>query len=220
MGPISRKKVLVAIGSLIILFFLFSAVRIGTADLLSKYLKNEIEDLSTSTASPDVSAIESLNRVLSVARFISPEDPDHLEDLAHLALSYATLPGLDAAKRAAQLSKGIEHIHDAIALRPVSAYAWASLLLLKREQGSYDAEFRHALERTVTLGPWETELQPIVADVGLSAWAALPLAEQEMVRENFVRGMKRQPDVMIAISQSHQDDCKGEQAAINAACTK
>jgi hypothetical protein len=56
--------------------------------------------------------------------------------------------------------------------------------------------------------------------VGLSAWTALPIAEQEMVRENFVRGMKRQADVMIAIAQSHQQNCNGTQAKPNAGCEK
>jgi hypothetical protein len=63
-------------------------------------------------------------------------------------------------------------------------------------------------------------VQPIVADVGLSAWTALPIAEQEMVRKNFVRGMKRQAEVMISIAKSHQNDCKGAHANQNADCLK
>jgi len=40
----------------------------------------------------------------------------------------------------------------------------------------------------------------------------LTRAEQEMVRENFVRGMKRQAATMISIAQSHRNDCNGERA--------
>jgi hypothetical protein len=220
MRTLTGKNVLLAFGALLFLFLFISAVRIGSADLLSKYIKSEIEDLSTSSARPDVSAIESLNRLLNLTRFISPADPDHLEDQAHLALMYAGLPGISATERDSHLALGIEQIHAAIALRPVSAYSWATLLLLKRAQANYEAEFRHALERSVTLGPWETEVQPIVADVGLSAWVALPLAEQEMIRENFLRGMKRQPEVMIAVAQAHQNNCPDAQIEPNTGCVK
>jgi hypothetical protein len=216
----SGKNILIALSTIISLFLLFSAARIGTTGLLTEYIRTEIDTWSASLVPPDLTAVESLNRVLGVARFISPDNPDHLEDQAHLALVYSGLPNISVTERASQLNSGVAQIKAAIALRPVSSYSWATLLLLKRAQASFDAEFRHALERTVTLGPWEPDVQPIVADVGLSAWALLPIAEQEMVRENFVRGMKRQAEVMIAIAQSHQNDCNGTQAKLNAGCVK
>jgi hypothetical protein len=216
----SGKNVVLALGTILFTFLLFSAARFGATDLLSRYIRSEIDTWSASSVGPDFSAVDSLNRVLKIANFISPNNPDHLEDQARLALIYSGLPVISVTERENQLKNGIDQITAAIALRPVSSYSWATLLLLKRAQASYDAEFRHALERTVTLGPWEPDVQSIVADVGLSAWAALPVAEQEMIRKNFVRGMKRQAEVMIAIAQSHQNDCKGAHAKQNASCVK
>jgi hypothetical protein len=216
----SGKNLLLALSTIIFLFLFFSAARIGATALLTGYIRTEIDTWAASSVLPDLPAVENLNRVLGVVRFISPNNPDNLEDQAHLALVYSGLPNISATERANQLNNGVAQIKAAIALRPVSSYSWATLLLLKRAQASFDAEFRHALERTVTLGPWEPDVQPIVADVGLSAWTALPIAEQEMVRENFVRGMKRQADVMIAIAQSHQQNCNGTQAKPNAGCEK
>jgi len=211
MRYLSGKSILLALIGFILLFLILSAARTGVADLLSRYARNEIDTWSVSAPAPKESALESLSNVLGVARFISPGNPDHLEDLARISLLYARLPQVSSAERDLQLAQGLAYIRSAIALRPVSSYSWASLLLLKREQGVYDEEFRHALARSVILGPWEPDVVPVVADVGLSAWAALPIPEQEMVRENFVRGMKRQSEAMIAIAQAHQNSCTGEQ---------
>lgn len=219
MGRLRSKSVLWA-SAAFLLFVIFSAVRIGAADLLSLSAQNEMYAWSTSAARPDISAVDNVSATLDKARLISPGNPDHYEDTARMALLRSGMPGVSDAERDALLSQGMEQIRAAIALRPVSAYSWATLLLLKRERGEYDAEFRHALERAVTLGPWEPQVQPVIADVGLSAWVALPGVEQEMVSKNFVRGMKRQPDTMIAVALSHLDDCKGARAKLNAGCTR
>lgn len=219
MACLRSKSVLWASGAFL-LFIIFLAVRIGVADLLSKSARNEMYAWSTSKVRPDVSAVDSVSATLGKARLISPGNPDHYEDMARLALVRSGMPGVSDAERNAQLLQGVEQIRAAIALRPASPYSWATLLLLKRERGEYDAEFRLALERAVTLGAWEPAVQPVVADVGLSAWAALPGAWQEMVRENFVRGMKWQANTMIAVAQSHLNDCKGARAKLNAGCPR
>jgi hypothetical protein len=118
------------------------------------------------------------------------------------------------------LSEGLLLTRRAISMRPVSSYSWGLLLLLKRELAEFDSEFFHAIERATTLGPWERDVQLIVSDVGASAWAVLPKPEQEMVRENFVRGMKRQAFAMMTIVQSHLNDCKSPRARLNAGCPK
>ena len=219
MECLRKKSVPWALGTFL-LFVIFSAARIGAADLLSGYARNEMHTWSISAAHPDVATLESVARVLGMARLIAPGNPDHYEDLARLALVRSGMPGVNDAERNDRLLEGLVLIRQAITLRPVSSYSWAALLLLKRERAEYDAEFRHALERAVTLGPWELEVQRIVADVGMSAWAALKRAEQEMVRENFVRGMKRQATSMVSIAQSHLNDCNGERAKLNAGCSR
>lgn len=219
MECLRSKSVLWVLGAFL-LFVIFSAARIGAADLLSGHARNEMHAWSTHATRPDAVAIEGVTSALGVARLIAPGNPDPYEDLARLALVRSGMPDVNDAEKNALLMEGLVLIRQAIALRPVSSYSWATLLLLKRERAEYDAGFRHALERAVTLGPWEPEVQRIVADVGMGAWAALTRAEQEMVRENFVRGMKRQAKTMISIAQSHRNDCSGERAKLNAGCSR
>lgn len=214
-----NKSVLWTLGAFL-LFVIFSAVRNGAADLFSGYARNEMYAWSTSGTRPAVAKQESVARALGVVRLIAPGNPDPHEDLARLALVRSGMPGINDAEKDARLVKGLLQIRRAITLRPVSSYSWATLLLLKREHAEYDAEFRHALERAVTLGPWELDVQRIVAEVGMSAWDALPRAEQEMVRENMVRGMRRQAAMMISIAQARRDDCSGERAKLYAGCSQ
>lgn len=192
----------------LLLFVILSAVRIGTADLLSGYIRDEIASWSSSAAPPDPSDLNAVLRALDVAQLLSPGNPDHYQDLARLELVRSGMPGMTDAERIALLRQALDPIRQAIALRPASSYSWAILLRLKDELGEYDAEFCRSLERTVTLGPWEPALQLVVADVGWSAWAELPGVEREMVRENLVRGMKRQAEAMLAIAQAHLHDCE------------
>ena len=164
--------------------------------------------------------LESVACALGLARLIAPGNPDTHEDMARLALVRSGMQGINDVEKNTRLMQGLLQIRQAITLRPVSSYSWVTLLLLKRERAEYDAEFRHALERAVTLGPWEPDVQRVVAEVGMSAWAVLPRAEQEMVRENMVRGMRRQAATMISIAQARRNDCNGERAKLNAGCSR
>lgn len=209
MKRLQGTGILWASGALL-LFAIFSAVRIGAADLLSGYVRHEMAAWSSAAARPDAAGLAAVSRAIDAARWIAPDNPDLHEDMARLDLVRSGMPGTPGAERTGLLRQGVEAIRRAIALRPASSYSWAILLRLKHELGEYDAEFRRSLERTVTLGPWEPELQLVVADIGWSAWAGLPGAEREMVRENLVRGMKRQAEAMLAIAQVHRIDCGGE----------
>ena len=156
---------------------------------------------------PGVSDLDALSRVLEAALLIAPDNPDHYEDMARLALLRSGMPGTAGAARSGWLRQGLVSIRRAIALRPASPYDWAVLLRLKSESGEYDAEFRRSLERTVTLGPWEPGLQGVVLDAGLNAWDVLPVAEREMVRESYHRGLKRQAGAMLDVIFAHRNGC-------------
>lgn len=203
-----------------LLYVIISAVRIGVADLVSGYAGSELQAWSSSAIRPDASAVDNLSRALGMAGLIAPENPDHHEHLARLALVRSGMPGISESERNLHLGYGLEHIRKAIDLRPVSPYSWVIMLQLKRQRAEYDPEFFHGLERAVTLGPWEPAVQLILADVGLSAWAALPSAEQEMVKANFARGVKRQAKQIISIFRMHRNVCNGERAQLNAGCSR
>ncbi len=156
---------------------------------------------------PEILQLESVEQDLAMARIFANDNPDVHEDIARLSLVRAQFPNVVAEDKNAQLQHAMTEIRIAIALRPVSPYSWAILLMIKRELNEFDDEFRHALHRAVELEPWEPELLTSLADVGLSAWPKLPAVEQAMIQQVFVRGMQRQSNLMQGVVQTHRYEC-------------
>ncbi|MDO8311839.1 MAG: hypothetical protein Q7T25_07860 [Sideroxyarcus sp.] len=201
------KKYLLWIIVVFLSFVLISAARFGAAELFSLNALHSIESWKSAKLPPSAMQIESVARQFETARFFADGNPDHHENIARMHLLRAALPDVSSAAKGMQLSLGLAEIRTAIAQRPVSPYSWTILLLLKRELGEFDAEFRFALHRAVELGPWEPELLTSLADIGLSAWDALPAAEQAIIQQVFVRGMERQDKLMRDVAQAHHNPC-------------
>lgn len=209
------KKILLWIAVAFLLFVLVSAVRFGAAELFSLNARRTMQNWEFAQLSPSVAQVESVTYQLEIARFLANDDPEHHENIARLNLVRAALPGVTLAEKKSLLQIGLAEIRVAIALRPVSPYSWTILLLIKRDLSEFDAEFRHALHRTVELGPWEPELLTSLADVGLSAWPKMPAAEQALIQQVFVRGMEHQSNLVRDVARAHQDECANHSTGDN-----
>lgn len=203
----SAKKSLLWVIVPFLLFVLISAARLGAVELLSINAHLSLDEWDFTNQPPSVSEVESVVRQLEIVRFLDDDNPAIHEDIAYLNLMRAWLPDTSLAEKELHRQAGMSAIRTAIALRPVSPYSWTILLLIKRDLGEFDAEFRHALHRSVELGPWEPELLAWQADVGLSAWTAMPEEEQALIQQVFVRGMKRQRNEIVDVFLSHRSDC-------------
>lgn len=201
------KKNILWVSILFAAFVLIAAIRFGIAELFSLSANQTMQGWKLSPQAPSNTEIESVASQLNIARFLSGNDPVHHENIARLNLIRAALPDVNPDEKKSLLQRGLSEIHTAIALRPVSPYSWTILLLIKRDLGEFDAEFIHALHRAVELGPWEPELLTSLAGVGLSAWTAMPAAEQALIQQVFVRGIERQGSAMKEIAEVHLNEC-------------
>lgn len=201
------KKSLLWVTVAFLLFVLVSAIRIGVVELLSINAHLSLDEWDFTNQPPSASEVESVARQLEIVRMLADGNPGTYEDVAYLNLMRAWLPGISLAEKEFHRQTGMSAIRTAIALRPVSPYSWTILLLIKRDLGEFDAEFRHALHLSVELGPWEPELLIWQADVGLSAWTEMPEEEQALIQQVFVRGMERQRRQIIDVFLQHLDDC-------------
>jgi len=201
------KKSLLWISFLFVAFVLVAAIRFGIAEMFSLSANQTMQDWKLAPQPPSVNEIESVASQLDAARFLAGNNPVHHENIARLDLIRADLPDVNPGEKKSYLRLGLSEIHTAITLRPVSPYSWTILLLIKRDLGEFDAEFIHALHRAVELGPWEPELLTSLADVGLSAWTAMPAAEQALIQQVFVRGIERQGSSMKEIAEVHLNEC-------------
>ncbi|TAK71702.1 MAG: hypothetical protein EPO19_04530 [Betaproteobacteria bacterium] len=131
----------------------------------------------------------------------SPNNPWPLEVMGTLQLrsmSAAKDPQLAmAAARGANVN-----FRMALAQRPTSPFAWASLALTKLYLGEQDEELFRALERAEELGPWEPEVQQAVVFVGLTLWNRLNPAQQATVVRAMDRGARRNPGKIAEIAKT------------------
>ena len=201
------KKSLLWVAVLLLCAVLLWAVRLGMVDLFSISARLTMQDWDFSQQVPPTSEVESVAQKLEWARFLASDHPGPHEDIAYLSLMRFWMPDVSPAEKKLQLQIGLSHIRIAIALRPVSPYSWTILLMIKRDLGEYDAEFRHALHRAVELGPWESELLTWLLDVGLSAWTVMPAAEQTLILAVFARAQEQQRSQVIEAFLTHLDDC-------------
>lgn len=206
MEPLAKKSLLWVTVALL-LFILISAARFGAAELFSMSANRGLDELQSAGNLSSGAQVEAVASQFEIARFLADSVPSHHEDIARLSEWRAKFPDASPVEKRMQLLAGLTEIRTVIRLEPVSPYSWASLLMFKRELGEFDAEFRHALHRAVELGPWEPGVITILADVGLSAWPEMPVAEQALIQQVFVRGMEHQSDQMLDIVRAFQSKC-------------
>jgi hypothetical protein len=200
------KKSLPWVAVAFLCLILFLALRNAGAQLFLLSARADMDAWSTQQRSHSASESSSIMSQLEWAVRLADADPTTHENIARLSLIRATSIS-DVEQRRQVLQQGVTEIHIALALSPASPYRWTQLLMLKRELGEYDAEFRYALHRAVELGPWEPTLLVAQADVGLSAWDAMPPEEQALIQQVFVRGLQRQSKAMQGVAQLHRPPC-------------
>ncbi len=186
------KKSQFWIFSIFLLFVLISAGRVGIAHLISLHASRSMNAWNSASQVPSVLEVEAVFNEFNFARSLTDSDPTLYENLSRLRLVRAALPGVLPDEKYSQLRAGLVEIRKAIRLRPISPYSWVILLALKRDLNEFDAEFRLGLHRAVELGPWEPQVLNGLADVGLSAWDAMPAEERALIQQVFIRGMARQ----------------------------
>jgi hypothetical protein len=94
------------------------------------------------------------------------------------------------------------HFKASLQARPAMPYVWANLAKTKYLLGEVDTELFHALTAASRLGPWEPEVQQVVADLGLALWAELPGSSKEAVSAMLQRGLVQQPEQMVKLAQN------------------
>ena len=144
-------------------------------------------------------ALASVNQAL----VYEPSNPMFVEQSARLQeLRALALPAGDPGIREG-LRRSLAQYRDAAAMRPGSPYVWASIAMLKVRLNDMDFELYGALERAGRLGPWESQVQITMIDVGLATWPWLARAGKVRVLEALERGLLRQEPEVRRIAAVH-----------------
>lgn len=169
----------------------------GIADLFSLRPDGAMDERPLKM--PQTSRLAHAFSIAATAHELDPANPVYLENMARIRYWQAgRLP--DSARRHAMLGESLMYAGEAAVLRPVSPYAWASLMQARLELGRVDAEFARDMNNAAMLGPWEPEIQVAIAEAGLDAWAALTARDRKIVLDDFARGYRMQPGKMTEIA--------------------
>ena len=92
------------------------------------------------------------------------------------------------------------HFLKAIELRPTAPNAWANIAAVRYREGGTGAGFEAALVRAAQLGPYEPEVQGVVANYGLAVFNEVTPATRSAIEAMVAAGMKRKPLEMLQIA--------------------
>jgi len=192
---INHRKLATAAIILLLAGLSLVAFRWGIADVYGFLARSELE--SWHQPASEQQWQDALGNGLKALEF-EPGNPEHLDTVGRIYLYRAQNRAIDEMRRDAAKANAVVYIHRAFKQRPSWPYTWAYLVLAKLQLKQIDAEFSHAIERAVTLGPWEPWVQLVVVEAGLSSWKQLDTHTRTLIVEAIDRTLKTQMPAMIS----------------------
>jgi hypothetical protein len=193
-----RNVFLAAAAAVIGIALAATSLRMGSADWFSSRSAQAMAEWSEGKSRPDFESWLSVREGLIRADLLEPGNPRVLESLGLLHAGREAPAGSD---RSGFQQQARDYFRQAAAARPTSPYTWANLAMVKYRIGETDPEFLDALRLAARYGPWEWEVQAIVADLGLAMLPELSAGDRSMVERMVANGIKRNPAAILRIAQ-------------------
>lgn len=187
----------------LLIWLIYLATRWGLADLLVKPASYQISLWEQSGSTVQAAAWQTTLTQLQRAINLEPHNPDLLELISRAYYLHSNVD-IGIKLQLNSLQQALNYNLQAIRQRPVSAYTWANIALLKSQLKQYDAQFETALKSAIILGKWEPLVQHSVIEAGLAAWYQLPSSIRWLVLAAIERGIVLQPQLIKAIINKYQ----------------
>jgi len=184
------------------LWLIYLAVSWGLADLFVKQANYDLQQWEKRGKITQESW-KSIYTGLTKARLLDNNNPKILESYAS---AYYIL--YNSAEKRILIQEALNYYLKAVQQKPVSAYIWANIAIIKFRLRQYDAQFIVALENASVLGAWVPFVQHAIAEVGLAAWYRLPKKFRKKGRTvifaTVERGMRKQARLMMTLIKRHK----------------
>jgi tetratricopeptide (TPR) repeat protein len=181
------------------------AGREGLAAIFAKQARHELDIGLKNQSTLSMESLDEADSHLSTALSIDQNNPFFLEDRGRLLDTRAMLvKWLPPEQRKQAWESSRKSFRKALVVRPISPYTWANLALINSRLGEWNEETQLALRQAAILGPWEPEVQAIIADVGWAGWDKWPAELKPILEDNIVRGSIRQRETMLRLISGHQ----------------
>jgi len=189
MPDIAHSKILSLILLLGLLVALLFAGRWGVASAGHSFAMWHFEGWQKSAKPPDVRTWKWVHEAMRWSLRLDSGNAEYSNDMGRLYDYTATNMVEHNSQIQPLLAISLSFFRQATRLRPAWAIAWANLVLLKHRMGSIDAEFDHALDRSMRLGAALPPVQRVVAETGLAHWQHLSVGMRKKVLANIHIGL-------------------------------
>ena len=147
-------------------------------------------------------------------------NPDLLHELgaAHEAEVAYFPPGATAARTHRETAR--KYYLASLAGRPTWPHDWIDLALVNYRLDRINGEFYQALHQAVALGPWESRVQYVAADIGMHHWDKFDDAMKNIITGVIHDGVRNRDNAMLMLQLAGRynmlelacgDDIGGEQ---------
>ncbi len=135
-----------------------------------------------------------------LAQHLDPANPGLAEQLGGVYALDVREEGADNTIHR-QWQKSLAQYSKAVVMRPTSPYSWANRAWTKYYLGEVDDHFYQALVNAIRLGPWEPEVQFVVADLGFALWDKMPVELRPEVLALAQNAQNRYPGQIALIAK-------------------
>jgi hypothetical protein len=181
-------SVLVAIGLSV------EAWRLAQAESIVAQSNTTLESVVWRKSPPPLEAWLRVRNELLEAERLAPRSPIVSESL-----------GVLHARRSSSrefLIYARDYFARSIEMRPTSPYTWANFAETKYLLGETGFAFEQAIVNAAHLGPWEPEVQRLIADLGLAVHHEVKPETRAVIASVVALGMRRNPLEILQISEN------------------
>jgi len=195
-------RYLLIIPCLVLMALIITAGYWGLADINVQSARRSLmqweNDVSTLNQTEWTNAYDGVSKAIS----LDPLNPELFALMANVQ-EWKIYLDKDDEENNHYLSLALRNYRKAAELRPAWPYTWSQISLVKYRMGEIDQELQQAIENATNTGPWEPDVQQIIAEVGLSAWQELDFSMRGIIVRNIHRGITMQPILMLNILKKH-----------------
>lgn len=186
----ARRRRILLLG-LLLVPMLALAVSHSIGGAATQILEHRFEGWRERAAPPSERQWQSAFGLLRLAESTNPSAPDTLGAAAKLWRWRAHMPDIE---REPALTKALDYQRRDLAARPAWPYAWVDLAQLKSELRQFDHEFLYAFMTASRQGPWESEIQLALIEIGLKHWRHLDQEARDTAARLVDNAVTGQPD--------------------------
>ena len=191
---LNAKKVLAIIAIPFLFYYIYIASSWGLADVYSRPTINVLRDWKKGEFEPTQNDWLSYRSNLEQALCLNPTNAELHRHLGLVIQAPYTSFQLGHKEALEARKNALKYYREAISLRPTWPYHYSDLALVKFRLLEIDEEFYDAMYASMEFGPWEPDIQRVIAEIGMVLWNILEAKERQFVldtiRRSFIHANK------------------------------